>query len=133
MALGALKEDNTLSAYVELQEFITFPRVDEAHRRAIAAQERRHQNFADTGYRAALARDPRMLKVLELAANAIDREQESQFGQTMRSRTATPGEQSGTTEAQLWREAYRLCDEGNPIRNFEWIYGAAAWLCGYNA
>ena len=132
MALGSLKEDNTLSAYVELQEFITFPRVDEAHRRAIAAQERRQQNFADTGFRAALARDPRMLKVLELAANAIDREQESQFGQTMRSRTATPGEQAGTTEAQLWREAYRLCDEGNPIRNFEWIYGAAAYLCGFN-
>jgi len=129
----ALKEDINLSAYVELQEFITFRRVDEAHRRAILAQERRNQNFADTGYRAAVARDPRMLKVLELAASVIDHEQESQFGQTMRSRTATPGEQAGTTEVQLWREAYRLCDEGNPIRNFEWIYGAAAWLCGYNA
>jgi hypothetical protein len=56
-----------------------------------------------------------------------------QFGQTMRSRTATPGEQVGTTEAQLWREAYRLCDNGEPLRNYEWIYGAAAWLCGYNA
>ena len=35
------------------------------------------------------------------------------------------------TESQMWREAYRLCDEGNPIQNFEWIYGAAAVLCGY--
>ncbi len=122
-----------MSAYVELQEFITYRRVDEAHRRAILAQERGQQNFADTGFRAAMSRDDRMLKVLELAANVLDHEQEAQYGQTMRSRTATPGEQVGTTEAQMWREAYRLCDKGSPIRNFEWIYGAAAWLCGYNA
>jgi hypothetical protein len=79
-----------------------------------------------------VARDSRLLKVLELGANAIDRVQEEQFGQTMRSRSATPGEQVGTVEAQKWREAYRLCDEGNPIQQFSWIYGAAAWLCGYN-
>jgi hypothetical protein len=122
-----------MAAFVELEEFVTLQRVSEAHRRAILSQERRNQNFADTGFRAARARDARLLKVLELATNAIDKEQELQFGQTMRSRTATPGEQVGTTEAQLWREAYRLCDNGEPLRNYEWIYGAAAWLCGYNA
>ena len=50
----------------------------------------------------------------------------------MRDPNAKFGETKGTTQHQLCREAYRMVDQGTPIRNFEWIYGAAAYLCGYN-
>lgn len=120
------------AAHVEIEQDINAEIVEIAHRKAIMAQRDRKQNFADTGYRAAIARDPRLLKVLEKSAEIVDKMQENQYGRTMRSESATFGESKGTTEAQLWREAYRLCDQGEPIRNFEWIYGAAAWICGYN-
>jgi hypothetical protein len=40
-------------------------------------------------------------------------------------------EQTETTETQLWRESYRLMDEGRPIRNFEWLYLAGMYLAGH--
>ena len=120
------------AAYIELENFITLPRVEEAHRRAQLNCDRRNQAWAATGWRAAVARADKLLKVLEMSANIMAKEQDSQLGRTMRDPGATFGETKGTTEVQMWREAYRLMDEGNPIRNFEWIYGAAAWLCGYN-
>jgi len=119
------------SNHVELEEFLSLGRVEEAHRQALKQQERRNQHFADTGWRAAQARDSKLLKILEISANMIDRLQEEQLGRTMRDTGATFAESKGTTEAQMWREAYRLCDEGKPIRNVEWNYGAAAWLAGY--
>jgi len=122
------------SSHVEIEDFITPGRVEHAHRMAMIAQQTRNQSFADTGWRAARARDSKLLKALERGAEIVDKMSEAQFGRTMR--TSDEDEkhkyEKGTTESQLWREAYRLCDEGNPIRNFEWIYGAAALLCGYN-
>ena len=120
------------SNHVEIEEFVNIGKVEEAHRQALLAQQNRRQSFADTGFRAARQRDARLLKVLEIAATLMDKAQEDQYGRTMRDPGAAFAHTKGTTEVQLWREAYRLCDEGNPIRNFEWIYGAAAWLCGYN-
>lgn len=118
--------------HIELQNQITPELVETAHRKAVVAQRDRDQRFADVGFRAAAARDDRMLLVLERCAEVMDKLQEQQYGRTMRAESATFGESKGTTEAQLWREAYRLCDQKNAIRNFEWIYGAAAWICGYN-
>lgn len=105
--------------------------VERAYGEACRAQEQRRQSFADIGWRAAKARDPKLLKALEKMAEVTGRMQENQLGRTMRS-SSNYGETRGTTEHQLCREAYRLCDEGRPIQNFEWIYGAAAHLCGYN-
>ena len=105
--------------------------IEYAYGQAIRARDARNQSFADTGYRAAIARDEKMLIALEAMAESTGRLQENQMGRQMRSPDATFGETKGTTVHQLCREAYRLCDEGNPIRNFEWIYGAAAWLAGY--
>ena len=34
------------------------------------------------------------------------------------------------TESQLWREAYKSADGGDPMVQFRWIYGAAAELAG---
>ena len=92
----------------------------------------RRQSFADTGYRAALARDEMLLVALECMAESTGRLQEGQMGRVMRDPSSDFGETKGTTQHQLCREAYRMVDQGTPIRNFEWIYGAAAWLCGYN-
>lgn len=119
------------SNHVEIEEFITPERVEWAYGRAIMAQHMGRQNFADTGWRAALARDARLLKALEKGAEIVAKMDEDQRGRTRRS-TEKFDETVETTTTQLWKEAYRLCDEGRPIRNFEWIYGAAALLCGYN-
>jgi hypothetical protein len=121
------------TSHIEFENFITPKLVETAHGKCIHAQESRDQGFADTGWRAALARDDKLLKALERGAEIIDAASESQTGRTRRDTgTEVYGHTIAHTEATLWREAYRLCDEGNPIRNFEWIYGAAAWICGYN-
>jgi hypothetical protein len=123
-----MAESNTPIMFLES---LNAKRVEEAYRQASIAQERRWQNFADTGYRAAKARDPRLMKALEAMAEVTGKIQEDQFGRTMRSPDTPYSIQQGTTEHGLCREAYRMADEGTPLRNFEWIYGAAAWLCGY--
>ena len=107
-------------------------RIEYAYGRCIQARDSQNQSFADTGYRAALAKDRKLLIALEKMAESTCRLQEDQIGRLMRSPDATHIESRGTTQHQLCREAFKLCDEGRPIRNFEWIYGAAAWLCGYN-
>lgn len=116
----------------DFESTLTATRCEYAYGLAVKMQHARNQGFADTGYRAAVARDLRLLKALEKMSEHTVKAQENQMGRVMRSPDATHGETRGTTVHQLCRESYRLCDEGNPIRNFEWIYGAAAWLCGYN-
>ena len=119
------------SNHVEIEDFLTHERIELAHGRAVLAQHTERQSLADCGWRAALARDPKLLKCLEKGAEAISLMDERQRGYTRRSATLKMEEQVDTTTTQLWKEAYRLCDEGRQIRNFEWIYGAAAILCGY--
>ena len=120
-----------MSGYIEIEEFVTPKSVEWAHGRAQIAMTEHRQGFADAGWRAALARDPKLLKVLERGAEIVDKLSEEQMGRTRRADAGRTRMSSEHTEAALWREAYRLCDEGNPIRNFEWIYGAAALLCGF--
>lgn len=110
---------------------LTPQRIEHAYGMAVRARDARNQGFADTGYRAAVARDPKLLLALEVMAETTGRLQDEQIGRLMRSPDATYGETRGTTEHQLCREAYRMVDQGTPLRNFEWIYGAAAYLCGY--
>lgn len=118
---------------IMFEDLLDSKRVEEAYRQAIIAQRDQRQSFADCGYRAAKAKDAKLLKALEAMAEVTGRMQEDQMGRTMRDPAAIYSHSRGTTEHQLCREAYRLCDEGRPIRNFEWIYGAAAWLCGYTS
>lgn len=108
-------------------------RVEQAYGYGVYCQNVGRQSFADTGMRAARARDPLLLVALEVMAETTGKMQEEQMGQTMRSPDATFGESRGTSEHQLCREAFRLCDEGRPIENFMWIYGMAAYLCGYTS
>ena len=116
--------------HIEFDDFLTIERIEWAYGVACHSLETRKQRIATVGWRAAQARDDKLLKALEIGAEKIAKLSENQMGRTRR----TSSEFRFTiehTESQMWREAYRLCDEGNPIQNFEWIYGAAALLCGY--
>lgn len=122
-----------MSAQIEID--ISGDRIEYAYGLAQEMQHQRRQDFADIGWRAALARDEKMLKIMEKAAEYVTALGEAQRGQTRRTAAMSgSGHYHDTaeyTEVAMWREAYRLMDEGNPIRNFEWIYGAGAWLAGY--
>jgi len=118
------------AAGVEVESFITRGSVEWAFGRAIEAQRTRRQYIADTGMRAAFARDPKLLLVLEKATEILVQMQEEQVGRTRRSAT-TLADSVELTEVALWRKAYEFCDKGEPLRQLEWIYGAAALLAGF--
>ena len=120
-----------MSNHVEIEEFITPERVEYAYGLAMKRQQSRADWWADIGWRAAQERDPRLLKALERAAEIVSKMDENQRGRTRRA-TDHFSEQGETTETQLFREAYRMADQGTPIEHLKWIYGAGAWLCGYN-
>lgn len=109
---------------------ITSHTVEAAYYRANRAQKERRLSFCETGNRLARARHPDLLRALERGAEVLDKMADAQMGQTLRSFTSTTTERVRPTEATLWREAYRLADQGKPIENFGWIYGAAGWLAG---
>lgn len=119
------------AAGIELADWINPETVERAYSRAIVAQRVRNQVFADTGMRAARARDPKLLLALERGAEILSRLQEEQVGRTRRSaeRFADTVE---LTEVALWRKAYEFADKGEPLPHLEWIYGAAAVLAGFN-
>jgi len=116
---------------ISFRSTLSREKIEYAYGIACRRQQTGEQWFADTGYHAALKQDHKLLVALEAMAEATGAMQEEQMGRLMRDPGAKFSETRGTTEHQLCREAYRLCDQGNAIRNFEWIYGAAAWLCGY--
>lgn len=120
------------SNHVELEEFITPERVEYAYGLAMKKQQLRAEWWADVGWKAAQARDPKLLKALERAAEIVSKMDEAQRGRTRRA-TEHFSQQGETTETQLFREAFRMADEGTPVINLKWIYGAGAWLCGYNS
>jgi len=127
------------SNHVEIEEFLTRERVEWAHREANKAHERGRQVFAAVGLKAAKRRDDRMLKVLDISANILHQMSEEQMGQTRRAAAGSADNfrmSAEHTEVAMWREAYRLMDEGidpaTQVHPLEWIYGAAALLCGYN-
>ena len=119
-----------MAAHVELEEWITPELVEAAYRTAIRMQQARALWWAEVGWKAAQQRDPKLLKALEKAAETVTRMDEEQRGRTRR-HAQYLSEQTETTETQLWREAYRLMDEGRPIRNFEWLYLAGMYLAGH--
>jgi hypothetical protein len=118
------------AAGIEIPEWINEHTVERAYRQALKAQSMRQQGFADKGMRAARARDAHLLKALEGSAEVLQAMQERQIGRTQRDKSTPYGHKVDLTEYSLWREAYRMCDEGTPTRHFEWIYGAAAMLAG---
>ena len=119
-----------MSAIV-FEDSLTAVRIEEAYRQANKAQAAGWGQFANVGYRAVVAKDAKVMKALEAMAEVTGKMQEAQMGRTMRDASTGLGIKNGTTEHGMCREAFRLADEGKPMREFEWIYGAAAWLAGY--
>ena len=120
------------AAGVEVENWINRNTVEWAFGRVQDAQRQRQQHIATAGMRAARARDPKLLLVLEKATEILDRMQEEQVGRTRRS-SSVFGETVELTEVALWRKAYEFCDKGEPLPHLEWIYGAAAILAGFVA
>lgn len=119
-----------MPAHVELEEFVTPFSVEKAHARALKAQQEWDWTWAMPGMRAARARDPKLLKVLELASNILQQMEEDQRKDSRRTAEKF-AETKETTELQMWREAYNTADRGDPCENLMWIYGAASCLAGF--
>ena len=117
---------------IELENFVTLSSVEYAYGRALKEQKRNNMAFAEIGQKAAERRDPQLLLVLDKAANILIKEDDNQRGQT-RMHSEIESERRYTTETQLWREAYRMVDEGKArdVPHLMWVYAAAAFLCGY--
>jgi len=88
------------------------------------------RNKAAGGWRAATARDPKLMLVLEHGANILAAIQEEQHGRTQRAESTVYSHKVDLTEFALWREAYTCADRGQPERNLIWYYAAAAELAG---
>ena len=115
----------------ELDDFVTAEKVEWAYGMAMQSLEHRRQHMARVGMRAAKARDERLLKVLEKGTEILHRMSEHQMGETRRQASTPYSHQVEQTEVALWRKAYEFCDAGNPLEELQWIYGAAALICGY--
>jgi hypothetical protein len=109
-----------MSNHVEIEEFFSPERVEWAYRMALRDQREGRQRNAEKA----------MHKAMEKGAEIVVRMDEEQRGRTRRM-AENLSEQVETTETQLWREAYRLMDEGKPIPNFAWMYLAGAYLAGF--
>jgi hypothetical protein len=119
-----------MANHVEIEDFLTPERIEWAYGQAQKAQEQQRDIVAQTGMRAARARDPKLLKALEKAAEHTLKMHEAQMGRTRRS-TEIEGYKVEATEHQLFREALVAADKGEPLQNFAWLYGAAAIMIGY--
>jgi hypothetical protein len=115
-------------AFIIVEE-MTIADVEWAHRRCLEEQEKKNWGWGEVGLRAARDRNNKMMRIMEKAAELIDREEEHQRGETRRS-AQKYSEQIKTTETQMWVEAYKCMDKGEPLENLMWIYGAGACLAG---
>jgi hypothetical protein len=93
--------------------------------------EARHRLFAQT-YKAVAARDPKLLRVLDEGAEIMHRAAEDQMGRT--NRTSRDNLRVPPTEYQIWREAYRIADNGTALLEgtspFVELYTAAGIFAG---
>lgn len=91
-------------------------------------ERKQAEAFAQRGMRGARARDKKLLMVLEKATEVLTALSNDQFGQYRLRNDIPENHKVEPTEVQMWREAYRMCDQGTPLENFKWIYGCAVKL-----
>ena len=115
------------AAGVEVLDWVNPATVERAHGRALHFQEIGRMGYAETGMRAARARDSKLLKCLDAGAESLTQLSHEQLGQSY----THAGKRMDATEAQLWRAAFVSVDSGDPGIQYRWIYGAAAELAGY--
>lgn len=109
---------------------VDFRRVEQSYRLTKEWRFQGHDNIARAAMRAARARDPKLLKALDQAANVMALEHERQMGETQRRASIDFVDQTMPVEVQMFREAYVCADRGEPSENLMWIYAAGAWLAG---
>lgn len=119
-------------------EFITPKTVEQAYQLAQIMQKQSYSGneyerkqadaFAMRGMRCARARDHKLLLVLEKATEILLAISNDQFGQYRQRNDIPDSHKVEPTEVQMWRESYRMCDQGTPLENFKWIYGCATKL-----
>lgn len=119
-----------MANHVEVEEFFTPERVEWAYRKACEAQRYGKRSYARRAFELACHKNDKLLKAMERGAEIVTKMDEEQRGRTRRS-ADTFAESLETTETQLWRESYRLMDEGRPIENFSWMYLAGMYLAGF--
>ena len=113
-----------MSALV-LPKPITPAVAEDIHRRSGTFARSNDLGAAERGVRMAQARAPLFLMALERVAETVGQMAEHQYGRTRRS-TKEFSHQVESTEAQVWREAYRLADAGIPDIQFGYYYAAVA-------
>lgn len=116
------------TAGVEIGEWLNRDTIERVYGRAMRFQEEGRMGYAETGLRAARARDPKLLKCLEKGAEILTQMSVEQLGHHY----SHAGKRMDATEAQLWRAAFNAADNGDPAIQYRWIFGAAAELAGYN-
>ncbi len=105
--------------------------VENAYRRAKYMQENpceKADRYAQRGMRCARARDSKLLYVLEKATEIIYNQYLEQLGEYVQREDIPENHKVIPTEVQMWRESYKMVDQGTPIENFKWIYGCATEL-----
>jgi hypothetical protein len=115
---------------IELPNAVTPDSVEWVYRRALSMQRDGNLSYMEQGFRAAQARDPKLLAVLEKGSEVLCEMQEHQLGRTQRAVNATVAERADQTPFAIWRECYKLADEGRAIDNFAWLYAAAGEFAG---
>jgi len=115
---------------IELEDTLTFARWEHAWRCMERDRAQNRMVAAQAGMRAAKARDGKLLKILDQAANIMDKAAESQQGRTRRS-SVVEGERVEYTEVQLVKRAYEFADKGEPLPQLVWIYAAGAYAAGF--
>ena len=122
------------SARIEHAEWINPKTVERAYFEANNAQtagnELRRKRLAEGGMRAARARDPKLMLVLEKSAEILNQLAENQHGRTRRDQNTCHSERTELTEYTMWREAYKAADRGEPVVQLALIYGVAAEMAG---
>lgn len=116
----------------EITEFVTPRAVESIYRRATEVHNNlsRYTSQIEQGMRAAKARDPRLLTVLEKGAALLDQLADEQYGRTRRDPSAPFSMRVPITEAKFWQEAYRLADQGDPLPQAGHLYAAAGMFAG---
>ena len=102
--------------------------VERVYARSLDLTDRQVVAAAEKGMRVARAQHPTLLRVLDACAERMAKIEEGQRGQTRR--MARDNKRAGAHEASIFREAYRLADQGQATEHYCYIYAAAAEFAG---
>ena len=117
------------AAGTEVLDWVNRDTITRVWEQACSAQARNLMGFAQKGMRAARARDPKLLLVLEQGAEVLRTWSDEREEERIRLRPDAP--KIDATEFSMWRNAYESCDRGEPMPQMMWVYGAAARLAGF--